>query len=224
MDIKFRRFLTIILSLPKTIIFNFRVLPFKQAIKLPIYIYNNMVIDEVHKGVIQINGNIKTFMVKLGANGSKGVYTNKNGYITFTKKSKIIFNGCTAICEGASIRVGGGTLEFGENFTANKNFFVSCGSRIIFGNNVMIGWNVNIRDSDGHCIIENGIKKKSIKPVKIGDSVWVCSYVDILKGVKVENNSVIAYGSKVLGEFKDSNLLIGGFPAKVIKKGIDWER
>lgn len=69
--------MTIILSLPKTIIFNFRVLSFNQAIKLPIYIYNNMVIDEVHKGIIQINDNIKTFMVKLGDNGSKGVCTIK---------------------------------------------------------------------------------------------------------------------------------------------------
>lgn len=122
------------------------------------------------------------------------------------------------------LELGRDALEFEENFTANKNFFVSCGSRIIFGNNVMSGWNVNIRDLDGHCIIENGIKKKNIKLLKIEYSVWVCSYVDILKGVKVENNSVIAYGSKVLGEFKDSNLLIGGFPAKVIKKGIYWER
>lgn len=64
--IKINKALEVILSLPKTIMFNFRVLPFNQAIRLPIYVYNGMVIDEIHKNVIQINGQIKRFMIRLG--------------------------------------------------------------------------------------------------------------------------------------------------------------
>lgn len=210
--------------MPKTVIFNFRVLPFNQAIKLPIYISNNIKIGEISKNIIQINSEISKFMIRLGSNGSDGVHTNPNGYISFTKKSKIIFNGFTAICDGASIRVGGGVLEFGENFTANKNFFISCGSNIKFGNNVMIGWNVNIRDSDGHFIIQNGQRKERMKAIEIGNHVWICSYVDILKGVNIGNDNVIAYGSKVIGSFDNCNLLVGGFPAKIISENINWEK
>ncbi len=85
----------------------------------------------------------------------------------------------------------------------------------------MLGWDVNIRDSDGHYIIEKGQKKQIIKPVTIGNHVWICSHAHILKGVVIGNDSVISYGSIVLGKFNSNNLLIGGIPAKIIREDIN---
>ena len=53
--------------------------------------------------------------------------------------------------------------------------------------------------------------------ISIGNNVWICDNVVILAGAKIGNNCVIAANSVVNKEFPD-NCLIGGVPAKIIKK------
>lgn len=52
----------------------------------------------------------------------------------------------------------------------------------------------------------------------IGKNVWICDNVCILPGVKIGDNCIIAAGSVVTKSFEEEGLLIGGVPAKVIKK------
>ena len=47
--------------------------------------------------------------------------------------------------------------------------------------------------------------------------------MDILKGVRIGNNSVVAYRSLITKSFEADNLLIGGSPARIIQEHIDWE-
>lgn len=54
--------------------------------------------------------------------------------------------------------------------------------------------------------------------------MWICSEVKILKGVVISDYSVIAMGSLVTRKFFETNVLIGGNPAKVIEHGIWWEK
>ena len=72
-------------------------------------------------------------------------------------------------------------------------------------------------------MIKNGIKQKLDAPVCIGNHIWICSFSDILKGVKVSDDSVIAYRSLVISSFNEKNVLIGGTPAKIIQRNINWE-
>ncbi len=115
-----------------------------------------------------------------------------------------------------------GTLEIGSNFYCNKNCFISCSEGIRIGSDNLWGWNVSIRDSDGHTIIHNGTEKASSAPVEIGDHVWIASYADILKGVHISNNSVIAYRSCVTKSVPCDNVLVAGCPAKIVQDDIDW--
>lgn len=55
------------------------------------------------------------------------------------------------------------------------------------------------------------------KPVTIGDNVWVGGRVVINPGVTIGNNVVIASGAVVTKDVPD-NVIVGGNPAKVIKK------
>ena len=83
---------------------------------------------------------------------------------------------------------------------------------------------VNIRDNDSHNIID--VKTNSIsesKPVTIGNHVWLCSYVDVLKGAYIADDNVVAYRSLVTKSFEEKSPLVGGTPAKIIKTGIRWE-
>ena len=51
----------------------------------------------------------------------------------------------------------------------------------------------------------------------IGDGVWIGSNSLILPGVNIGKGSVIAAGS-VVCENVDENVLVGGVPARIIKK------
>ena len=53
----------------------------------------------------------------------------------------------------------------------------------------------------------------------IGDNCWIGMNAIILPGVSISGvNVIIAAGSVVTRSFEDSNVLIAGNPAKVVKK------
>lgn len=218
-------FLQIIISIPKTLYFNFRVFNFGTAIKLPIYIHYNIEIIQLYKDCIQLNSKkISTFMIKIGIGGSDAI-KNSKGKIFLSKKSKgiIMFKGKAKFSNGIVLYVNGGSITFGDNFSCNKHCFISADNKIVFGNDVLLGWNISLRDSDGHKIIYKNEKKKD-NNVSIGNHVWICSNVDILKNSRIGNNCVIGYKSLVTNLKTDNNKLIAGMPAKVMKDDINWEK
>ena len=225
---KFEIIVCALLSLPKTIYFNFRVFNFKTAIKLPIFIEKSVRLRSIYKYSVEIKTDkLRPFMIKIGIGGSEAI-NSSNGilYLNKHKKGKIIFTGDAKFGKGIVIYNNSGTITFGSNFSCNKNCFFSSDKSIIFGNDVLIGWNVKIRDSDGHLIIYDKCNSsiEDRKSVKIGNHVWICSYVDILKGCVIDDDCVIAYRSLLTGINAKQNSLIGGLPAKIIKENISWKK
>lgn len=221
MDLK--KFFRLVISIPKTIYFNFRVLPFNQAIKLPVFIAYDVELGSLD-GVICIEmQTFRPFIIKYCLGGSEGVIARK-GYFSCGKESKIIFKGRASFGAGTSIRVDCGKIVFGNNFSANKNCFFSCSKKICFGSEVLMGFNISVRDSDGHSVYYNDQKKANLADIKIGDCVWIASNVDILKGTIIENGSIVAYRSCVVGGCFQENCLIGGYPAKILRRNVYWKK
>lgn len=216
---KFRILVFLVLSFPKTVYFNLRMFPISIAMRLPMLIGYRIKILEMHRGMITLPKKIYPGMISIGYGGSRGVSANKKGYLCLEKGS-VIFKGKAVFAEGASIRVNG-TLILGDNFSANKNCFISCTDRIEFGRDVLLGWNCSIRDSDGHTIVVDGINNTPHAPVTIGNHVWICSEAHILKGVHVGDDSVVAYKSLLTSNVQN-NCLVGGAPAKQISNNINW--
>lgn len=214
-----------IFSIPKTIFFNFRVFPMLTAIKLPVFVTKSVNCRDVYKGCIDIQCEVKPFMVTIGTGGSRAI-SSKKGVVHISKKrkAKIVFKGKANFAEGIVLYVNNGNLIFGKNFSANRNCFISSDNDMTFGDDVLLGWNVNIRDSDGHQILYERAKNKCPK-VQIGNHVWICSNVDILKGTKINNECIVAYRSCVTGlEVNSTNNLIGGYPAKILKNNVTWKK
>lgn len=214
-----------LLSLPKTIFFNFRYLPFKQAIKFPFFVFYNVKTDI--KGKIHLDAHCldNCFSIRIGGSGSEHIISNKYTYFKVGKMAQISFEGSAWIAEGSSIRVDrNGQLVMGDKFSCNKNCNISCSHRIVFGKDNLLGWNIFVRDTDGHRIYQENVPKESSKDVIFGEHVWICSFADILKGAYIPNGCVVAWKACVLSPINEENVLIAGFPAKVIKRNIRWEK
>ena len=226
---KLMLFIKLLLSIPNTLYFNFKAFPFNVAIKLPVLISYNTRIADVSKGSCMINADISRFMIKLNfTNGSDGVNQSlkNSGYISIKKEGKLVFHGKANFASGVSLRVDKGTLTFGENFDCNRNCFFACRENIIIGDNVLFGWSVSVRDSNGHTIynIKDNSKDENTEAVIIGNHVWVGANVDILKGTEIANDCIVGYNSCVTKKFKDRNCTIAGYPAKIVRENVGWVR
>ena len=54
------------LNLLKTVYFNFRVFPFKTAIRFPVFVYGRVCFEDLHKGCIKILGDTALHSIHLG--------------------------------------------------------------------------------------------------------------------------------------------------------------
>lgn len=148
---------------------------------------------------------------------------NNCSFFRIDDTGKVIFKGKCLFSSGVSLRISNDyTLTFGDNFSANKNFTIFCDYITIIGNDVLVGWNVNIRSSDGHHIYDTVTKINNpiVKPFTIDNDVWIASNVDILKGSYIPDNCVVAYRSCVLSRFTTPHYIVGCYPAKILIENI----
>lgn len=212
------------LDIPKTIWFNFRYFDLGIAVRLPVLISRKVKIGKMYRGAIKIesNSNIRTFMIKIGVEGVEGVSTFRNGYLLVSSNSKIVFKGRANLSKGVMLRVTKGELRFGANVYSNCNLSVVCGCGVTIGDDCLLGWDICIRDCDGHAVVCDGRVSNESKQVLLGNHVWVGAHVDLLKGSIVGDGSVVGYGSCVTRPYPEANCLIGGYPARVIRRHVEW--
>ena len=223
-SLRLREILSLIISLPITVYVNFRCLPFKTALKLPLFIGYKTRIDKLSRNIV-FGCKPTTFMVRIGWGGTAGRETGKKNYLLLNENASLKFNGRCTMSSGISLILDLGSLEIGENFFCNKNCTISCNDRITIGDNALLGWNVELLDSDNHKLIhKNKTEPCDRGEIRIGNRVWIASFSHILKNSSIPNGSVIAYHSLVTKRFDGEKLLIGGCPAKVIEEQVEWQQ
>jgi acetyltransferase-like isoleucine patch superfamily enzyme len=111
----------------------------------------------------------------------------------------------------------GYNIEIGENFYSNHNLVILDCAKVKFGDNVFIAPNCGFYTAEHPLNAETRNKgSEYAKPIIIGNNVWIGGGVQILSGVTVGNNSVVAAGAVVTKNVPD-NSVVAGVPAKVIK-------
>ena len=103
---------------------------------------------------------------------------------------------------GSSLNSCKGKISRGDNVSINVNTDINAcdGGEIEIGNDVMIGRNVYVRAADHIYTNTSKMFNKSgydAGKIKIGNNVWIGSNCIILKGVTINNDSVIQSGTVV---------------------------
>lgn len=95
---------------------------------------------------------------------------------------------------------------------------------VTIGNNVTVGADTIIVDSDCHSLnhndrrnIDTDMAQKTDKEINIGDDVLIGMRAIILKGVTIGDRSVVGGGSIVTKDVPPDSI-VGGNPARIIKK------
>ncbi|MBD1395400.1 acyltransferase [Mucilaginibacter glaciei] len=121
------------------------------------------------------------------------------------------------------------TVGAGAEMTIGENVGITsvtlfCKQKITIGNNVKIGINTVIYDTDFHSLdaaYRNSYPERldgvRAKPVVIMDGAFIGGHSTILKGVTIGRNSIVAAGSVVFNDIPDEQIW-GGNPASFIKE------
>lgn len=146
--------------------------------------------------------------------GRKITLLKRNADVNIGRKVQL-YNGVKLSAWGNN---GHAEIIIGDNTNIGDRTEIHAGNKVEIGSNCNISWDVCIMDRDYHKL--NGIEE-IIKPIKIGDNVWIGCNSLILKGVTIGNGAIIAAGS-VVTKNVESNTIVGGNPARVIKSDIFW--
>lgn len=115
----------------------------------------------------------------------------------------------------------GRNIRVGKNFLANYNVTILDIAPVTIGDYVMIGPNTLITTVNHP--LSPARRRQHIgkaSPVIIGNDVWIGGGCTILPGITIGNNVIIAAGAVVTKDIPD-NCIVGGVPAREIKKITD---
>lgn len=205
-----------------TIYFNLIFFPFRQAIKLPVFIYGWPKLYSQYGSMVCI-GKCYTGMVKINISytgGPQAATSNTELNIW----GKIIFRGKCEIGSGNKINVGiNGLFDLGNNIKIANLCNVTVYNNINIGNFTRIAHRCQLLDSNFHYIADFGKKiiKQRTHPISIGNYCWICNSTTITGGTAIPNKIIVASNSLVGKNYMTipEESIIGGIPAKLISTG-----
>ena len=113
-------------------------------------------------------------------------------------------------------------LIVGDNTGIGHNCSFTVGKRITIGRHCRIGINVQMFDSPGHAsdpaarLAGLPAASEEVRPITIGDNVWIGNNSIICPGVTIGDGSAVAVGSVVMSNVPE-NTLVAGNPARRVQ-------
>ena len=120
----------------------------------------------------------------------------------------------------------GGIIEVGHNTHFSGKTHIACieGKKVHIGERCLLSDTITFRTGDSHSILDSDGKRiNKAKDITIGDHVWIGQQVIVLKGSTVGADSIVGTGSLLTGKTYDSNSIIVGIPAKIVKQHVSWD-
>ena len=184
------------------------------------------------KNKLEIFGKLRKSKIKISGDNNI-LYIGKNTLLRdsniFIKgNNNILYIGDDCVVNNTSIILDNedAEIKIGNKTSIAKAQIVSLEPyNIEIGEDCMLSYDIEIRNTDSHKIYDKNTNKRINEGngVSIGNHVWLGMRAIILKGVTIEDNSIVAGGSIVTKDVK-VNTIVSGNPAKQIKENVYWTR
>ena len=151
------------------------------------------------------------------------IWGERNKIIVQTNKHFV----CTITLGWADCPIHDCTVIIGKNTTSNSLliYLMEDNSSCIIGDDCMFSHQVDIWVSDTHTIVDSEGKVLNMgSSVEIGEHCWVGKCSKILKDTQLPPHSIVGMCSVVTSKITESHSIIVGTPARVVKRGVDWDR
>lgn len=205
------------LNLIKTIYFNFRMLPFRKAIKLPIYLYGKISLQSL-KGKIIVPGNVSTGMIRIGYRWLD-LFPSAFLPTQINVLGELRFAGRCIISGGVALNVQSSTsiLQIGDEVTIGAGSFIKSLDIIEIGNRTSISGSCVVMNSNMHYIknIDTGKIAKPWGKIIIGRGCWINDKSVVTKGAVIPDYSITSRGAFLSKDYSEygSNCFLVGSPA-----------
>ena len=209
-------------SITKTLFFNFKMLPIKQAIKLPILLTRNIHFYSL-LGKITIEGKVSFGCVRFGYFGEDYICARKN-YSIIAIDGDLILSPKNRFGSGIVLNIRkGASIHIGENVAIGNLVKIICFEEINIGSNTRIAWESQILDTSFHYI--RNVATHEIYPINkkiiIGNNNWIGNRATIMKGTVLPDFTIVSSYSFCNKKYDiEKYSMLGGIPAKVVKQGI----
>lgn len=143
----------------------------------------------------------------------------ENNIIEIDNGANISFSTLEIVGNNCLIRIGKQTDIGGAYLSAKGE-----GTRLTIGEHCMFSRDISVMTYDGHPIYDADTKKILNHPqdIHIGNNVWIAANASILKGVTINDGSIVAFGAIVTRDVEEKTI-VAGTPARKIKSNIAWE-
>ena len=211
----------------KTLYFNFKMLPFAQAIQLPFYFYGRVKLS-IAKGAVEIHGPIKRGMFGFGQHYE--MTSMSKGIGEFILRGKLVVRGYVQFGKDCFLMVGdNAVLDLHNMAGMASDGKLICTNSITFKTFARVGSGSQIIDTDFHQMIhaETGEKYKMTAPIVIGSYNYIGRWTSLMKGTVTPDYCTVASNTLCNKDYLNlgSHILIGGIPARILKTKImrDWK-
>ena len=112
--------------------------------------------------------------------------------------------------------------DFGKNIHVGEHVFINACCHFQDHGGVTLGDGCQIGHNVVFATLNHGLEPADRgttypAPIVLGRNVWVGSNATILRGVTIGDNAVVAAGA-VVSRDVPANTIVGGFPARIIKR------
>lgn len=181
--------------------------------------YRGTVLDLSKKARIYIKGkNLELCINKLkGSKSEMHLRMNGNAKWYVNNGAQIFYNTVIEVKDNAILN--------SKFFSTNGGTVIICAKEINIGEDVMLGRNIIVYDSDHHQVFNKEMKQSNqAEAVNIEDHVWLTSNITVLKGVTIGRNSLVTAQTLIRKDFPEDSIIAGGATGKVVAQCNGWSR
>ncbi|MBR4198569.1 MAG: hypothetical protein IKQ94_07330 [Bacteroidales bacterium] len=210
------------IALPRSLWYNLRLLPFRQAIRMPILISHRTVVQNVSGKFILHPEKPRMGLVKIGFGTCQCTDFRHNRTILNLRGTFDILGECSLGAGSAVELAENAILTVGNKFNLGPKSLIICHRAMTFGNDFLTSWNCTFMDTDQHRLVDaDGHVTNPDREIIVGNNVWFGCNCLVTKGTHLANSTTVAAGTSLHGTYTDTHVVLAGNPAKVVKNGVE---